>query len=264
MTANQYNAFCRLLECAHARPAVWTGEEMRRDPGGRVSSGNYWDRVPLADVDSLDYGHCSNHDRDTYTDLRPADWPRDGFPLDAIVMLEYCTYSDYSGGTVERANYKAMSEDFAAPWLKETYGGHGTTGLAIDVAAWLEAYDDEDRDTIAEAESILEAIEGLEDYPLYSEDAHGELEMELENEALPDVYREIARSVDDLRRPRLEAYLSDLPEDVAFACYRVACEETNTYAQCEDAVSAYIDVKRIRAVYLREAIARRHSHDTSC
>jgi hypothetical protein len=248
------NALDALLSCQHVTIGVYTGCELRRDADGRIAGGNYWDSIPLADVSDLAYRDCETSNRDA----DPAAWRRGQIPENAIAMLEYATFSDYSGSTVERANYTVIIDGWQAraEWLKTTYGGHGTAGIVIDVLAWLNAIAREDDDS--GAADLLEAIVALEDYPLIDEDAHSELELELEEAALPDAYRDLARSVSDLRYPRLQQYLEDLPADVAFDCYRAACQATNTYPRCEDAVSCYIDIDRIRLVYLREAIARRH------
>lgn len=245
----------RLLDCAHVTAAVYNESRYVRhvDADGRFADYT-WQHESLADVSTLTYGRWdTDRDRECQK-IDPSTWTVDTLPVDALAVIEYTVYSDYSGGTVERANEKAIREDYPnAEWLKELSGGHGTSGLAIDIRAWLDSLTDDD-----DPHALLEMIEGLEDYPLASEDAHSELEMELETEALPDVYKDLARTVDDSKYSRLHDYLSDLPADTAYACYRAAMEETNTYPEFESAVSCYVDIKRIRSVYLREAIARRH------
>lgn len=244
----------RLLDCDHVRAACFTGTVMRRDPDGRIASGNYWDRLPLADVAQIGYQDANDHDRDTYAPLRPAEWAPDTLPQDAIAILDYTCYSDYSGCSVERANERAIREMFPnADWLKDLYGGHGSSGLAVDLAAWLDTLTEDD-----DPHALLETVEGLDDYPAVSDEAVSELETEAEDEALPDLYKDLARTVPWDRCERLHDYLSDLPEDRAHACYRAAMEATNTYPEHETGGSVYFDVKRIRASYIRAALALRH------
>jgi len=105
-------------------------------------------------------------------------------PATTFALVEYATGSDYSGTLVEVSNHKALLEllgdlEDGIDYL-DISGGHGTFALAIRV------------DRIAP--DVLEALEGLEDYPLMSEDLHSQMELESQNAAWEDSIREEFRT----------------------------------------------------------------------
>ena len=104
-----------------------------------------------------------------------------GVPL---TVIEYATGSDYSGSLVEVSNARCLKKDF--PWLVELYGGHGTQGLA-----YLGKRENQ-------SDALIEAIDALTQYPLYSDDDHSQLEMERPDEAWSESYggrRDWAREI---------------------------------------------------------------------
>lgn len=74
--------------------------------------------------------------------------------------------SDYSGDALHRSNYEAMIEEFG---LISVYGAHGSYGVI---------FTDEDV-----TEELVEALEGLDDYPIYDENHMSLLEVQLEDNA---------------------------------------------------------------------------------
>ena len=132
----------------------WRGQVCRFD-GSELTPGpgNYWrtfDRIDASD--SASYGDFSPDADGRY------------------FLSDFLSGSDYSGSLVERANYR----DFLAEYgerdgVHEVYGGHGTYAVAVRI----DAIDDE----------MAALFDGLEDYPLVSEETHSELELEAQQEA---------------------------------------------------------------------------------
>lgn len=82
-----------------------------------------------------------------------------------------CTYSDYSGCTVQRSNCQSFLRIFAEHLGKdmwELYGGYGTTGVLIRTSLY------------ENNPEVKEVIDGIFDYPLIDEEDLSELEFELE------------------------------------------------------------------------------------
>ena len=241
---SQITALARLINMDHV--TIGTYNQWRAIPG----PGNHYEDEPIADVSDIGYGRW---DSVRLSDART--WTPDTVPANTIAVLERTTYSDYSGSTCERANHKAIADDCAkVEWLHEVYGGHGTAGLAIDVRAWLADIHEDNDDPC----NLLATLDGLTDYPVVSDDLLSEIEHEIETEYLPDLYRDLARKVCYTRHPHIQQYLEDMPEDRAFACYRQAMDETNTYPEFETGGTCYIDADRIWPAYLRAALSRRH------
>ena len=132
----------------------WRGQVCRFD-GSELTPGpgNYWrtfDRIEAGD--SASYG----------------DFTPDGDG--AYFLSDFLSGSDYSGSLVERANYRDFLEEYGEhDGVHEVYGGHGTFAVAVRI----DAVDEE----------MAAVFDALEDYPLISEETHGELEMEAQDEA---------------------------------------------------------------------------------
>jgi hypothetical protein len=149
------------------------------------------------------------------------------------------TFSDYSGGTVERANCEEFLRRYGErPGIVQLYGGYGTTAVAIRRARLRDS-------------DIAEDLASLADYSSLDDEAVSNLEFDLQNEALPEAARDLARELCEC---------GDSDEDCGFC---LADDETmrgfvialgdaaNVYPECEDAVSAYFDVRRL-AAFVRE------------
>jgi hypothetical protein len=121
-----------------------------------------------------------------------------GFNVMPIAIIRATEHGDYSGGSVEASNYRAMlaNEDMK-PNLVEIYGSHGYQALAYDATLG----------PVPDSWEIANALDGFENhYPLFDEDDHSELECELETEAWDDHGRS------DFRR-KLEVVLDTLDGD---------------------------------------------------
>jgi hypothetical protein len=87
------------------------------------------------------------------------------------VVIRYASYSDYSGSYVEVSNHRSLLRDFPGQFV-DLYGDYGTRALMLPVSCLNE--------------SVLEAIAGLADYPLYDDEDSSELETEWTEEAITD------------------------------------------------------------------------------
>lgn len=114
--------------------------------------------------------------------LRWGDWVENQngyFPFPSYVpltIIELASGSDYSGSLVEQSNARCLKRDF--PWLIELHGGYSTFGVA-----YLGKRENQ-------SDELIEAIDALSDYPLYSDDDHSELELEKSWEAWEDFGRD--------------------------------------------------------------------------
>jgi hypothetical protein len=106
-------------------------------------------------------------------------------------------WGDYSGSTVDRANYLSMRE--ISPKLCEVvynYGGHALIGNAD-----------------AFTPNLREALIGLTDYPLIDEDRLSELDAELGHETISWWIDDTFRGLSDSDRETAIEYLYEVIED---------------------------------------------------
>lgn len=87
-----------------------------------------------------------------------------------VIEVPYTVWGDYVGSTVERSNYRSLVEDYPDTFI-EISGGYWSHVLYIRP------------ERLNATEGLVEAIEGLFDYPLYNEDDHSQLEMDIAWEA---------------------------------------------------------------------------------
>lgn len=110
-----------------------------------------------------------------------------------FIMPTYLSGSDYSGGSVECSNHKSFLEQYKeTEGVYEVYGGYGTYGIAIR----LDVYENNSE--------IKEAIDKLDDYPLFDEEAHSELEMDWQHEFITAELSHFCLQID------LEDYIPDI------------------------------------------------------
>lgn len=194
-------------------------------------SGYYSEYEPKENGHSVSYGHFDHGDA-----------------MDGETQwyeVEYATGSDYSGSTVEKSNYKVLEEDLLpeahpvgespAAWAT-SYGGHGTFAILV---VW---------DRLAP--EVQEALGNLEDYPLLDDDAHSQLEMELEDEAWQDTYQsdfEKAFLAELNARFPDDEEVEDWPEGVdSSSLFRIGMELSNQNWE-HSAEGPWIDVKKVAA-----------------
>lgn len=150
-----------------------------------------------------------------------------------FLEVPLCTFSDYGGDTVNRANYDYMVDNYKDnPYFHEIYGGHGTSGILLDV----KIFDDPEI-----GEDLLEKIEGvLEDYPLFEDSYLSDLEMKLEGESWDGWVKY------DLKRALDTAEIEYPEDDKELESLFWHCVSYNQFDfTFDDAVSAYIDIDKI-------------------
>ena len=150
-------------------------------PSSRYSGLQEWGYTRRIDPDSkaVSYGDL----------MKPADCPDsavaylEGLSTDATeegelyFFLPYASGSDYSGSTVEKANYKEFLESYGEEgFVWEAHGGFDTYAVVLGLTGLLECADDT-------FNAVLDIIEGLEDYPLINDEALSNVEMEGADEA---------------------------------------------------------------------------------
>lgn len=174
----------------------------------------------VCELASASYGRLDELKRE---ELKPADDVR------AFVVPSVLAGSDYSGSTVERANFRAFLETFrATDGVVELSGGHGTYAVAIraDIGA----------------PEMLEALEALENYPVVDDDALAELELERDAEAWDswardDFKRELAR--------RFGADVDDVDDADILALFQRALSTHSGDGWHDDGAERFVDVDAI-------------------
>ncbi len=101
-----------------------------------------------------------------------------------VVEVPFTVWGDYVGSTVERSNYRSLVEDYPDTFV-EISGGYWSHVLYLPTFK-------------LGVEGLREAIQGLLDYPLYNEEDHSMLEMDLAWEAWDGYLRsDIERELHD-------------------------------------------------------------------
>ena len=162
-------------------------------------------------------------------DVTPADY----------IMPDLLTGSDYSGTTVEKANYRAFVKRYNSG-VSRLSGGYNTFAVVISISWLLENPD--------EADDILNTLEALDDYPVVDEDELTLYEVELiqegwESWARHDYLRGLDRKFGDV----------DLTDDEAFELFnKVAARIGEDW--CADSNDMTIDVDKVVAATTREDV----------
>lgn len=144
-----------------------------------------------------------------------------------LFVPDILSYSDYSGGTVHQANVKAFLSQFESECPVELHGPYGYHAVG------LRAHH------LANPE-IIEVFRSLEQYPVLDDDLWSEIENEAENEAWESWVR--SEFVSWLES-QYECDL-DIPGDVLWEIFHLACDESNTYWEHETC-GATIELGRI-------------------
>jgi hypothetical protein len=179
-----------------------------------------------------------------------------------VFCPSFFSSGDYSGSLVELSNLQCWIEDYGKlPGVWELYGGHGSSGLALDVRFITE--------------DMLEALESLQNYPVMDEDHLSHLELEKEQEAWESWAREDFRKaltrklpealgleekddeettlLDLVRWERAEEKLEELTDDKLYSLLYEAMERANLYWETET-TSRYLDVKEAAEAVNPEAL----------
>lgn len=172
------------------------------------------------------------------------------------VELEHACGSDYSGSTLERANYLTIREQFAdSPDVAFLYGGYGSFGVLVR----------EDPTT----DEVRDLVAGLADYPCVDEEALSEHESELSDEGWDSWARAdflkalLLHLAGHLEYDAVEAAIEQLDErdkPDQFAehglseLFRAAMKASNTYWEA-DGTGMWVDVPRVTKVVTPEMLA---------
>jgi hypothetical protein len=178
----------------------------------------YWygGNEQIEDLNSLYYGHLY-----TYHPYR-----RD-IPETLVCVVDFATYSDYSGSLVEKSNCRYFLENFPDDVIR-TYGGHGTEGIALNPHKVTE--------------EVYEALCALENYPLLDDELHSELETEAVDEAWESWCRaDFIKAVEKL----LKVEINEGQEGKVYELFCYATEETNEYWVNEQGDQMWINAKRV-------------------
>lgn len=146
-------------------------------------------------------------------------------------MCDYLRYSDYVGTTVERANVRYFSDEYADhDDVKRVYSGYGGEGIIVNVNTT--------------DETLIEELISLADYPLISEQDMFDIEQDILDEALSEggYILEDYRIALQNRFYALDDTLTDMSAVTLAALLMRMFERANAYPEFETAVSVWIDV----------------------
>lgn len=148
-------------------------------------------------------------------------------PDGMYVLMPYATGSDYSGSTVERANYLQLIDEHPDVCIP-VHGGYGTYVVLVALDEWTPELDDVLRD--------------LEQYPVLSDDQLSHLETELEDEAWEGwIDYEFRSALIDADYPDADV----LSDDKLYDLFCEGMEASNAEYIHEQGCSVYVDVERI-------------------
>ena len=110
-----------------------------------------------------------------------------------VVQVQYLAHGDYLGGSVERSNFKSWVEDhewFEGKAWARIFGGYGYQAIIVRKALY-DAFENKAlREKLTDCEPtwmfMIEALDGLDSYPLLDEDHLSNMEMEESWEAWKD------------------------------------------------------------------------------
>ena len=152
-----------------------------------------------------------------------------------VVVPALLSGSDYAGNLVHRSNFKCFMEDFKDHYgVRAAYGGLGTFAVVLSEPA------------AASAEIAL-ALAELDDYPLYDEDHHSEMEMEAYEEAWETwVKDDFKRAIEKVYEGNfLDTDADKLSDGALMRLFYAAGERIGEYYINEEGSSMWIDVDRM-------------------
>ncbi|MEV4199383.1 hypothetical protein [Micromonospora globbae] len=156
----------------HARPQR-RPPHRARDRAGRFNPG----LQQLVDAGLATPSRISPHAPVDPASLEPGDevylgWIRELFPHERqpadLYVIGCLWWGDYTGDDVARSNHRSLRRDFAGDFVG-LYDAVGAVGLALQPGC--------------RNDTLVTALLGLRDYPLYDEDDNGALIVDLADEA---------------------------------------------------------------------------------
>jgi hypothetical protein len=160
------------------------------------------------------------------------------------ILPELLTGSDYSGGSVERANHKVFLERFKE--IEGVYslsGGMGTFAIAVRM------------NIMEDNPEIKEVLDALESYASIDDEAVSEIESEWETEAMKDIVHSLCNHIS------LEDYIPDFEpnSDIIANLAWESINELNLHWYHEN-TSAYLDYKEVQP-YIEDMLLIEHCMD---
>ena len=145
--------------------------------------------------------------------------------------FESYSFSDWENG--RRYENREWVDILPESEIVELYGGYGSTQI------WI-------REDIDEKNGYTAA---LENYPCLDDEAVSEIETEIEEEYIKDLWPDLVRCYPDDFREALDLCgIDSLDQEI----YEKAKDETNTYFKVEAGGTGYVDLARIAPAYAEE------------
>lgn len=118
--------------------------------------------------------------RYSMSQLREETWQRDAAPF--AYRVPCTTWGDYCGDDIQRSNFRVLLDEYGDTF-REVYGDFDSHYLVItaDALVWEGPHTDEVSDVSETWHAVLTEL--AHDYPLWSDEDHGALIMELADEA---------------------------------------------------------------------------------
>lgn len=164
----------------------------------------------------------------------------DNTPIDELfLMCRYFGFSDYDNSCmVERSNHKIFMEEYGdLAFVFSVYGGYGTTDIAISLKGLLDPANEE------KAQSIIDVLNGLNDYPCIDDEDMSNMEYDAFLEALDSfairecndlLSYQYLMDVYDYDSDKLKEVLLESDRNLNYPSYEI-----------ESGGSCYIDTKRL-------------------
>ena len=158
---------------------------------------------------------------------------------DIFLIPKYMSYGDYDNSCmVERSNYKVFLEDYKEEkGIFRIYGGYGSSGIVISIRYLLNPDNEE------KAQSIIDVLNGLNDYPCIDDEDMSNMEYDAFIESLDSFAIRECNSllsyqylieVYDYDSDKLKAVLLESDRNLNYPAYEI-----------ESGGSCYIDTKRL-------------------
>ena len=176
------------------------------------------------------------------------------------VSCKYLSYGDYDNScAVERANVRVLEEahpgfesysfsdwENGRQYINCAYGDILPETEVVELCGSYGSIQIWIREDIDEANGYMAA---LENYPCLDDEAVSEVETEIEEEYIKDLWPDLVRCFPDDFREALDLCgIDSLDQEI----YEKAKDETNTYFKVEAGGNGYIDVKRLAPAYAEE------------
>lgn len=116
-----------------------------------------------------------------------------------FILPKLLSGSDYSGGMIERSNFRVFMKDYKeVDGVYEVFGGYGTFGVAIRLDVYNSNSD------------IKEALDAIEDYPVINDEDLSEMEHDADQILVTMTAKDLPREIDLYKYiPDIDTILED-------------------------------------------------------